>query len=100
MTTSSRCKNAGNRMDDNKGMVAVEINFDHADGTRTKGEIRCCTNGGWHWLYRNVYRLPNTHPAHQWRQHAVWASGECADLGEAVAEVMAAAALALEGVKT
>ena len=83
-----------------KGTVAVEINFDHADGTRTKGEIRCCTNGRWHWLYRNVYQLPNTSAHHQWRQHAVWGSGECADLGEAVAEVFWAAALALEGVKT
>ena len=96
MTTSSRCKNAGNRMDDNKGMVAVEINFDHADGTRTKGEIRCCTNGRWHWLYRNVYLLPNTSVHHQWRQHAVWASGEREGLGEAVAEVMAAAREAKE----
>ena len=73
------------------GTVAVEISFDHADGTRTKGEIRRRVDGRWHWLYRNVYRLPNDHPAHQWRQHAVWASGECADLGEAVAAVMAVA---------
>ena len=80
----------------NQDTVAVEINFDHADGTRTKGEIRRRVDGGWHWLYRNVYRLPNTHPAHQWRQHAVWASGECEELGEAVAAVMAASVAARE----
>ena len=80
----------------NQDTVAIEINFDRADGTRTKGEIRCCVDGGWHWLYRNVYRLPNTHPAHQWRQHAVWASGECEELGEAVAAVMAASVAARE----
>lgn len=73
------------------GTVAVEINFDHADGTRTKGEIRRRVDGRWHWLYRNVYQLPNTSAHHQWRQHAVWASGEREGLGEAVAEVMAAA---------
>lgn len=78
------------------GTVAVDINFDHADGTRTKGEIRRGVDGRWHWLYRNVYLLPNTSVHHQWRQHAVWGSGECADLGEAVAEVMAAAREAKE----
>ena len=96
MTTSSRHKNASNKVSNGTETVAVEINFDHADGTRTKGEIRCCTNGRWHWLYRNVYLLPNTSAHHQWRQHAVWGSGECADLGEAVAEVMAAAREAKE----